>query len=189
LGELAYAAAGAIGGERAAAQVALGDGASWIKTAAALHFPRATVILDWSHLARAMQRAIRAACPGRAGRPRRRQAYREVYAALWGGQVDQARAALLALRPPGGEPVEALEEALGYLETQRAWIGDDAAWRAAGYPVGSGAVEREVEVVLNRRLKRQGMRWRRANAEGVAVLRVDTINADWEAEFQRRLAG
>jgi len=188
VGELAYAAARAIGGERAAAQVALGDGASWIKTAAALHFPQATAILDWSHLARAMQRAVRAACPGRGQRPRRRQAYQAVYAALWAGQVDQARAALGALRPPGGEPVEALEEALLYLANQRGWIGDYAAWRAAGYPVGSGAVEREVELVINRRMKGQGMRWCRANAEGVVALRADTINADWDAESQR-LAG
>jgi hypothetical protein len=173
----------------ARAQVALGDGASWIKTAAALHFPQATTILDWSHLARTMQRAIRAACPGQGGRPRRRQAYRTIYAALWAGQVDQARDVLVALRPAGGEPVETLEDALTYLARQRAWIGDYAAWRAAGYPVGSGAVEREVEVVINRRLKRQGMRWCRANADAIVALRADTINADWEAESQRRLAG
>ena len=41
-------------------------------------------------------------------------------------------------------------------------------------------VEREVALVINRRMKRQGMRWRRANADAVVALRVQTINATWD---------
>lgn len=37
--------------------------------------------------------------------------------------------------------------------------------------MGSGLMEREVALVINRRLKQQGMRWCRANADAVVVLR------------------
>jgi hypothetical protein len=183
LGELAYAAAVALGGDRAGEQVVVGDGAGWIKAEAAWHFPRAVAILDWPHLARAVHRAIRAARPGAARRAERRVLHQTVADALWHGRVAEARAALAALRPPGpAEPVAALEEAITYLDGQRGWLGDYAAWRDAGLPVGSGLVERAVAVVINRRLKRQGMRWRRASADAVVALRVRECNAAWDRE-------
>jgi hypothetical protein len=80
-----------------------------------------------------------------------------------------------ALRPGLlGVLVEALGVALTYLEHQRAWIGDDQQWRDLGYPVGSGLVERAVALIINQQMKRQGMRWRRANATAVVALRVRT---------------
>src|SRR5579885_428246 len=104
-------------------------------------------------------------CGPRGPRPRwravRRACYQALKEALWHGQVDVARGQLEALRPgPLEAAVEALEAALTYLEHQRAWIGDYQHWRDLGYPVGSGLVERAVALIINRRLKRQGMRWR-----------------------------
>jgi hypothetical protein len=52
------------------------------------------------------------------------------------------------------EPIKALEEAIIYLHNQREWIGNYEQWRDAGYPVGSGLVERAVALVINRRMKR-----------------------------------
>jgi hypothetical protein len=74
-----------------------------------------------------------------------------------------------------------LEEAIRYLETQKDWLGDYEQWQADGYPVGSGLVERAVTVVINMRMKKRGMRWKRANATAVVALRVQRINADWES--------
>jgi hypothetical protein len=180
LGALAYAAAVELDGDRAVEQVVVGDGAGWIKAEVAWHFPAATAILDWPHLARTVHRAIRAARPGPARRAERRALHQAVADALWHGRVVEARAVLAALRPPpAAEPVAALEEALTYLTEQRAWLGDYAAWQAAGLPVGSGLVERAVALVINRRLKRPGMRWRRANADAVVALRVRECNATW----------
>jgi hypothetical protein len=181
VGALAYAAATALGGDRAREQVVLGDGAGWIKAQAAGHFPDAVAILDWPHVARAVHQAIRAARPGAARREERRGLHRAIPEHLWHGRVDEALAALAALRPAdGAEPARALEEAIAYLEHQRGWLGDYAAWRAAGYPVGSGLVERAVAVVINRRMKRRGMRWKRANADAVVALRVREYNAAWD---------
>ena len=192
IGMLAYAAASALGAERASQQVVLGDGAEWIKTETKEHFPEALTILDWAHVARSVHKAIRSARPGKAFRAVRASLHQSVADLLWHGRVDEALGSLRALRPQPPpeagkeeadkevEPVKALEEAIEYLESQRAWIGNYQALRDQGYPVGSGMGEREVELVINRRLKRQGMRWRRKNAGAVAALRTSTINADWD---------
>lgn len=184
VGALAYAAAVRLGGQEAVEQVVLGDGAAWIKTQAHLHFPDALGILDWAHVARTLHHAIRAARPGPAHRARRRELHQALPDQLWHGAVDATLDALTALRPapstPPADPVPGLEDAIAYLQGQRAWLGNYAAWQEAGYPVGSGVIERAVALVINRRMKRQGMRWCRANASAVVALRVRRLNADWD---------
>lgn len=188
VGVLTYAAAAALDGELAPRQTVVGDGADWIKTQAALHFPAATGILDWGHLERAVHKAIRAARPGRANRELRRQAHQLIPALLWDGEVEAAATELADLPPTGAEPVAALDEVLTYLATQRDWLGDYGAWQAAGEPVGSGMVERAVAVVINWRMKRRGMRWRRTSATALAALRVAILNAAWDRRSAHRPA-
>lgn len=139
-GARTYAAAVALGGDRAAEQVVLGDGAAWIKTQQAQHFPEAVTILDWSHVARAVHKAVRAARPGPERRAERRALHRTIPDHLWHGRVDEAWAALRALRPVGEatEPIKALEEALTYLQEQRPWLGNYQAWQEAGRQLAAG---------------------------------------------------
>jgi hypothetical protein len=85
---------------------------------------------------------------------------------------------LQSLRPTTGQAPAALQEAIGSLETQQDWIGNSQGWQEQGYPVGSGLVERAVAVVINMRMKKRGMRWKRAHATAVVALRVQRINAD-----------
>ena len=190
LGALVYAAAEDLGATESVHQLVRGDGAEWIKRQAALHFPEAVKILDWAHLERAVQKGVRAARPGRSMKAERRAAYEVILGGLWEGKVEQALAGLRGLR--GGEGEEgrqALEDAIEYVEGQREWLGNYGEWEAMGYAVGSGAVERAVEVVLNKRMKKQGMRWKRANADAVVALRVEVLNQAWEqAASVRRLA-
>ena len=90
-------------------------------------------------------------------------------------------ALLAALRPAApADPIERLEETIGYLDGQRAWIGASQAWQEAGSPIGSGLVERAVELVINRRRKRRGRRWWRITAQGVTALRIRRLNGVWE---------
>jgi hypothetical protein len=70
-----------------------------------------------------------------------------------------------ARRPaPGTDAPKALEGALTALREQRAWRGASQAWRATGYPIGSGLVERAGALVITRRMQRQGLRWKRGAA-------------------------
>jgi hypothetical protein len=40
-------------------------------------------------------------------------------------------------------------------------------------------IERAVALVINRRMKKRGMRWCRSNATAIVALRVDLLNDDW----------
>jgi len=165
----------------------LGDGADGIKTETDLHFPDAVGILgdslDWAHVARALHKAIRAACPGPSNHDRRRDLHQAMPATRWQGQVDATLRQLQALRPTApATPVPLLEQAVTYLEGQRAGLGDSQTWQARGYPIGSGLIERAVAMVINWRMKRRGMRWRRANATALVTLRVRILNADWKGQ-------
>lgn len=177
LGVLACTACEGLRGHQASKQSVLGDGAGWIKTEAGQHFGAAVKILDWGHLWRVVAKAVRAACPGQQYKRERKRLYECLRGQLWRGKVDEAIGILVGLR--GCEKVSALEGAIEYLHNQRDWIGDYEQWKQQGYAVGSGLVERQVELVINRRLKRRGMRWLRTNAEAVLALRLHQLNADW----------
>lgn len=100
---------------------------------------------------------------------------------LWKGDREQALKHLRSLRPTTGEVPPSLEDAIRYLVTQRDWMGNYESWREQGYPEGLGLVECAVAVVINTRMKKRGMRWKRANATAVVALRVQRINAEWDA--------
>jgi hypothetical protein len=78
-------------------------------------------------------------------------------------------------------PHPALGEFTGYVQNHAGRIPDYAARQKAGRTIGSGAVEKGVDIVVNRRLKgRRGMRWWRERASGVIALRLAILNDEWE---------
>ncbi len=161
--------------------VVIADGAQWIKKEQARHFPQATCILDWAHLWREVRQAIQTAARAKLLSRRERDYQLYVHRSwLWHGGVDQA---VQALRTLGtglpAEPLETIKKAITYLEHQRGWIGSYEHWRKQGYPVGSGMIERAVSLVINRRMKKRGMRWCRPNATAIVALRTDLLNEDW----------
>ena len=80
-------------------------------------------------------------------------------------------------------PHPALDQFARYLTTLAPRIPDYAARRAAGERLGSGAVEKGVDLVANRRLKgKRGMRWWRARADGITALRVALLNHEWDQD-------
>jgi Uncharacterised protein family (UPF0236) len=182
VGTLTYAAACALHATEASKQVVLGDGADWIKTQAHEHFPDAVKILDWPHLWRKVRDAVRSLQPSKRAEHRAwcKEQYEVLLPLLWEGKREQALAHLQSLHPSQGEVPAAFEKAIQYLEAQQDWIGDYQTWAEQGYPVGSGLVERAVAVVINARMNKRGMRWKRANATAIVALRVQRINTAWE---------
>jgi len=181
LGQQAQAAAQQLESSSSRRVVVLADGAAWIKQEQGKHFPHATCILDWAHLWREVRKAILAAAraKGLAAKERDYQLYFH-RTALWLGNVEQALEGLRRLSE--GVPTDLLkpvQEAIRYLENQRSWIGSYEDWRQQGYPVGSGMIERAVAIVINRRMKKRGMRWKRVNGTAIVALRCDLLNDDW----------
>jgi len=181
LGQQTKAAAQALGAAPSRPVVVIADGANWIKKEQARHFPHATCILDWAHLWREVRYAIVVAARARNLTPRERDYQLYLHRSwLWQGGVDQAVQGLRTLgQGLAAEPLESITKAITYLEHQRPWIGSYEHWRKQGYPVGSGMIERAVAIVINRRMKKRGMRWKRVNGTAVVALRTDLLNDDW----------
>jgi hypothetical protein len=181
LGKLAKAAARTVSERAPRPVVVLADGAQWIKIQQARHFPHATCILDWAHLWREVQHAIHVAARAKPLAQHERDYQLYLHRSwLWDGQVEQALHGLRTLASGlAAEAREAITKAITYLEHQRPWIGSYEHWRKQGYPVGSGMIERAVALVINRRMKKRGMRWCRPNATAVVALRTDLLNEDW----------
>jgi hypothetical protein len=111
----------------------------------------------------------------------RKAQYEVLLPLLWAGERLGALTPLRSLCPLSGEVPPAPEDAIRYLETQGEWAGNYQRGTEQGYPVGSGLVERAVAIVINLRMKKRGIRWKRANATAVVALRIQRIDADWEA--------
>ncbi len=145
--------------------------------------PEASLILDRWHLRDARRRALRAALPDKAVRTPWSVRIEEQ---LEVGKVTEAVATLALLTDQVPHP--ALGEFARFLTAHAAQIPDYAARRAAGRTIGSGAVEKGVDVVVNRRMKgRRGMRWRRDRAEEMVALRVARLNGEWDKRLDRAL--
>jgi hypothetical protein len=87
----------------------------------------------------------------------------------------------------GGSLRKAQRETLGkvihYYETNKEWMAYDQ-YIAAGYPIGSGAVEGACRHLVQDRMEGSGMRWTVAGAEAVLKLRGIYLNGDWDAFWQ-----
>jgi len=157
-------------------QTLLGDGAGWIWHFGDAALPEADDVLDRWHLRRARQRALRTALPDKTERApwsARLEAVLEV------GDVPGTLAVLAEVARQTPHP--ALDDFAGYLTALAPRIPNYAARRAAGERIGSGAIEKGVDLVANRRLKgKRGMRWWRERVEGITALRVALLNDEWQ---------
>jgi hypothetical protein len=71
-----------------------------------------------------------------------------------------------------------LETVIGYYQRNRRWMRYDA-YIAAGYPIGSGAVESACRHLVKDRMEGSGMRWTVAGAQAVLKTRAVHLNGDW----------
>ncbi|MEW5814025.1 MAG: hypothetical protein AB1798_01335 [Spirochaetota bacterium] len=56
-------------------------------------------------------------------------------------------------------------------------------YRERGFPIGSGLVEGQCKLVVNRRFKGNGMRWKAADNEAVLDVRLAILNNTLEKFF------
>lgn len=183
-GPLVTAAIDALDGFASAEQTLLGDGADWIWRLGAAIVPDATVVLDRWHLRDARRRATRAAVPDKTARAPWSARLED---ALDVGDIPEALRVLGEMQQRYAHP--ALGEFATYLCNHAVRIPNYAARREAGQTIGSGAGEKEVDIVVNRRLKgRRGMRWWRVRADGVVALRLAILNDEWEPRLAAVLA-
>jgi hypothetical protein len=150
--------------------VVLGDGAPWIWNLAAELFPCRVEILDWYHVDEHISDVARVLYGE--GTDKTRVWRQTQLDRLWTDAVDQVIEALRFLGPHQRAAVKrtAVENLSRYLTTNRDRLRYQT-FRAAGYAIGSGAVESAVSHVVQQRMKRVGMHWRARGADAMLALR------------------
>jgi len=149
----------------------IGDGASWIPDLVGGETFKGVYQLDWWHL----ERRIREAFPGQpalAG---------EIMGHIRRGEAEKARSLLRLRKVVVKGEEERVEALLGYLEENwhglygsRSLRGQVAAQKVL--VVGSGAIEKNIEVVIGRRFKGRGMSWSRRGAHHLLKLRLMVLD-------------
>jgi hypothetical protein len=168
----------------AGAVAAVQDGAPWLQGFVDDHRPDATRILDWAHAVAHVQDLAEAVFGE--GTPRARRVAQRLRGWLW----EQGPARLLAVGVGWGHArpdAPDLRRALAYFTERQAHL-DYPAFRAAGWPVGSGATESGHKQIMQARMKRAGMRWARPHVNPLLALTTLDHNGRWPTEGPRLLA-
>lgn len=136
------------------------DAAGWIDRITVANFPGVVSIVDWIH---ADQRvwAVGNEVFGE-GTAEARQWVNAQLDGLWEGKALEVAAAMAAL----ASTRTVVRQAQGYFESYHGRM-DYPTYRAAGYPIGSGAVEGANRSVVQHRMKRPGRGWQRSNAQSM----------------------
>jgi len=147
--------------------VVLGDGARWIWKAAAAQFGDRIEIVDWYHAMEHVWTVARAIYgDGTAAATAWAEAGETaLYEQGASGLLERLR----ELTPATEAARATVATERGYVQTNRARM-DYPTFRAAGYPVGSGAVESSAKHVIQQRMKRAGCRWSDRGGQALAVL-------------------
>jgi hypothetical protein len=167
--------------EKAKQIVSVNDGAAWIWLIIAMCYAPCVEIIDWWHLVEKVWAAANSLFGQ--GDAQARAWVTQAKSLLW---TSQRRALMRQVRQacPRGQPLpEAVRAMISYIFHNR-WRMDYAAYRQAGYPVGSGSVESGCKVVVQERMKQAGMRWRRERAQAVLALRCVLLSGCWDELWQ-----
>ena len=170
------------GTEAAGRVCAVMDGAEWQQGFVDLHRPDAVRILDFPHGAEYVARAGQAVFGS--GTEASAAWLAEQLHDLKHGREAAVLATLADLRERAArdgtaEVLEAVEASLGYLEKRRAQL-RYGAFRAAGYPIGSGMVESGNKLVTEARLKGAGMHWAPEHVDPLLALRTAVCADRWD---------
>lgn len=145
----------------------LGDGARWIWEQAAEHFGARVEVVDHCHAAEHLHAVGRTLF----GEGEAATTWAEARAAeLLARGAEPVLAALRAAKAPTAEGRERLRAERGYFRNNA----DRMAYpefRLDGLPIGSGAIESAADHLVQRRMKRAGMRWSDPGADAILALR------------------
>ncbi len=162
------------------------DGAVWVQGFLDLQRPDAVRILDFPHAAEYLTSAIQ---PCFGANTVASQAWEtQVRHELRHGEPATVLEWLCRLPVAGAsDPTAAAtarDTSVQYLAKRWEQI-QYATFRAAGYPLGSGAVESANKLVVEARLKGSGMHWEPANVNRMLTLRTAWCSGCWEPRWQQ----
>ena len=163
--------------------VFLGDGAKHNWEIQQTHFSGSTAVLDYYH---ALEH-VGHFCDLLKASQRGKQLYRKWERMIYQGQILQV---IQDMRSERNEHILDRDEAqkhINYFDNNKNRMNYDE-YREAGYPIGSGIVEGQCKLVVGKRFKGSGMRWKRADNKAVLDARLASLNGILRNHFasQRR---
>jgi len=164
-------------------QVAISDGAEWIRRLYERNYGQATPVVDWYHAMEHVWTAGRLVC-GEEG-PHLTSWVKRRETALWLGQVHEVVRVIRAEAAElSGEPQQKLLTEATYFERNARRM-QYQEFREEGLPIGSGMVEGGAcKALVGDRLKGTGMRWSRPGAQAMLTLRAELFSQRWEVAWQ-----
>jgi hypothetical protein len=162
---------------------AVNDGAEWIWDLAETYLPARTIeILDWPH---AMQNLAKAGNAGWGeGTAEARVWLEQRRTELWDGDLVHVQIALDELPRRYKERGTAIRQVRAYVDQHWHRMQYDR-FRAAGRPIGSGAVESAAKNVVSWRMKRGGQRWSLEGATRMLAALGEVHSNRWDRRIHR----
>ncbi len=156
--------------------VAITDGASNIrKRLNKLNDPGITVILDWYHLCKKIREFLSMIARNKAERINHSKF---LFFHLWQGKIEKVLNYLnLEIQPRNQQK---LDELITYLTKHKSEIINYELRRKSGKTIGSGRMEKGVDLVIGNRQKHKGMSWRALGSRALAILKVVEFNGKWQ---------
>ena len=174
------------GWSRARIKVVLGDGAVWIWNLADQHFPAAIQIVDLYHAREHIHDLCKALWPNDE-RTRNRWNAR-LLRLLDQGKIELLVKALGETHPTDAETAKMLATEAEYFDRNKERMRYPK-FRAQHLFVGSGVIEAGCRTVVAARLKRSGMFWTVAGANGILALRCTRLSGQFEDYWEDRSTG
>jgi hypothetical protein len=162
--------------DRSPCQVALADAAPWIWGNFAVTVPNGHEIIDWWHALDYFWRVANTLFGEKTPAATAWMDKRETE--LWEGTLHLIRDALMAAQPTTDESRTAVRCAVAYLTEHDKRL-QYPAFRAAGYPLGSGCVESACNTLVGWRMKHRGQRWTDKGANAVLAVRSAVQSDRW----------
>jgi hypothetical protein len=164
--------------------VAITDGASSIrKRLQALSSQGITLILDWYHLGKKLREFLSMISRNKAEKTSHSKF---LFFNLWRGQINEVLNYLkteIKARNP-----EKLSELITYITKHKSEIINYELRRQTGKTIGSGRMEKGVDLVIGNRQKHKGMSWSSLGSRALAILKVTECNGKWQQSWLTQMA-
>jgi hypothetical protein len=158
--------------------VFLADGAKHNWEIQKTNFPDATPILDFYH---ALEH-LADFCSLIPKEQTAKHSYAKWRAMLYEGDVYQILEEMKESRESGSKDSDEAQKHINYFQNNK-WRMQYQEYRAKGYPIGSGLVEGQCKLVVGKRFKGNGMRWKKADNMAVLDDRLAVLNNTLDTYF------
>jgi hypothetical protein len=156
--------------------VAITDGAKSIRHRLLTLFGVAvTRILDWYHLCKKLRELMSMIA---ANKLEKTQHLKLLFSQLWQGETAAALEYLKYHVAPRNQ--DKWQELIGYLEKHQHEIINYKRRSQVGKTIGSGRVEKGVDLTVGQRQKNKGMSWSHLGSRALSLLKVAQLNGQWQ---------